>query len=401
MADRVYDEWASTDEIYASTIKPLVTGVLCGEPGAVIAYGATGSGKTHTMLGGAEDAGRGGKPGRSASPRRAASAPPAGIIPMAVAELFFQIKTAGEHRARDFRIHVSYLEVYQERVYDLLDPSRADVAIRHTPSQGFYPESREVLCRSVMDVERLLQQAEARRRVGGTAANERSNRSHCVLQVHCHSFDIASADAEGGTDGTQDAAADEDRRGDEDVSATLAFVDLAGSERVARTAASGLRLQEARGINKSLLALSQLVKALEKVGRAEEQGGLRPDGHLPYRDAKLTQLLQPSLSGAGRTVMICCVCLADLYLEETARTLHFARSVRHVQLQPTPVKEERRAEASSPILEEHRQLQRDYVSYPDIRHAHATLVFSVPGPCLTECLTHTGEVGCGSRGGRG
>ena len=123
VADRVYDEWASTDEIYASTVKPLVTAVLSGEPGAVIAYGATGAGKTHTMLGGAEQAASAGlrsrSRGRSPSPRRRSSspsAPPAGLIPMAVAELFFQIETADEHRDRDFRVHVSYLEVYQERV---------------------------------------------------------------------------------------------------------------------------------------------------------------------------------------------------------------------------------------------------------------------------------------------
>lgn len=373
MVDHVYDEWASTDEVYASTIKPLVTGVLCGEPGAVIAYGATGSGKTHTMLGGPERPERPGagarskSRGRSASPRRTSSNPPAGLIPMAVSELFFQIETAGEHHDRDVRVHVSYLEVYQERVYDLLDPGRADVAIRHTPSQGFYPESREVLCRSVGDVEQLLQQAEVRRRVGGTAANERSNRSHCVLQVHVHSFDISSARL----DEDRDAAAegedgydsnDDHSSGGDDVAATLAFVDLAGSERVARTAASGVRLQEARGINKSLLALSQLVKALERVGLDEDVGKFSPDSHLPYRDAKLTQLLQPSLSGAGRTVMICCVCLADLYLEETARTLHFARSVRHIKLQPTPRADERAQEQpSSPrILEEYAQLQRDH-----------------------------------------
>jgi hypothetical protein len=372
VADRVYDEWTSTDEIYASTVKPLVTGVLCGEPGAVIAYGATGSGKTHTMLGGAgSGSGSRTKPrGRSTSPGRTASVPAAGLIPMAVAELFFQIETAGEHRDRDFRIHVSYLEVYQERVYDLLDAGRADVAIRHTPSQGFYPEAKEVLCRSVQDVERLLKQAAARRRVGGTAANERSNRSHCVLQIHVHSFDIANGQqgldlsvAEENETAPYGHESDDAYSNEDDCTATLAFVDLAGSERVSRTSASGLRLQEARGINKSLLALSQLVKALEKVGLDEDAGKFRTDSHLPYRDAKLTQLLQPSLSGSGRTVIICCVCLADLYHEETARTLHFARSVRHIKLQLTPRREERQHENSpevAPLLEEYSQLQRDH-----------------------------------------
>lgn len=119
VVDRVYDEWASTDEIYAITVKPLVAAVLSGEPGAVIAYGATGAGKTHTMLGGAEQTASGFRSrsrGRSLSPHQSSSVPPAGLIPMAVAELFFQIQTADEHRDRDFRIHVSYLEVYQERV---------------------------------------------------------------------------------------------------------------------------------------------------------------------------------------------------------------------------------------------------------------------------------------------
>lgn len=242
------------------------------------------------------------------------------------------------------------------------------MAIRHTPSQGFYPEAKEVLCRSVGDVERLLQQAAARRRVGSTAANERSNRSHCVLQVHVHSFDIASAQQDGGRgvaeDGEHRHESGQPYSSEDDFTATLAFVDLAGSERVARTAASGLRLQEARGINKSLFALSQLVKALEKIGLDEDAGRSCSDSHLPYRDAKLTQLLQPSLSGAGRTVIICCVCLADMYHEETARTLHFARSVRHVKLQLTP-RQEQRPRARSPVEaplfeEEYAQLQRDH-----------------------------------------
>jgi hypothetical protein len=289
---------------------------------------------------------------------------------MAVAELFFQIETAGEHREREFRIHVSYLEVYQERVYDLLDAGRADVAIRHTPSQGFYPEAKEVLCRSVQDVERLLRQAAARRRVAGTAANDRSNRSHCVLQIHVHSFGVANGQQElDHSIAEEDEAASYGHESDgvysdeDDCTATLAFVDLAGSERVSRTSASGLRLQEARGINKSLLALSQLVKALERVGLDEDAGKFCSASHLPYRDAKLTQLLQPSLSGAGRTVIICCVCLADLYQEETARTLHFARSVRHIKLQLTPRREERQHESSpevAPLLEEYSQLQRDH-----------------------------------------
>lgn len=257
----------------------------------------------------------------------------------------------------------------QRSSYDLLDGGRSDVAIRHTPSQGFYPEAKEVLCRSAGDVERLLQQAAARRRVGSTAANERSNRSHCVLQVHVHSFDIASAQQGGGRslgeDGEYGHESDEPYSTEDDCTATLAFVDLAGSERVSRTAASGLRLQEARGINRSLFALSQLVKALEKIGLDEDAGRSCSDSHLPYRDAKLTQLLQPSLSGAGRTVIICCVCLADLYHEETARTLHFARSVRHIKLQLATPRQEQRPRARSPVAvpqfdEEYAQLQLDH-----------------------------------------
>ena len=183
-------------------------------------------------------------------------------------------------------------------------------------------------------MERLLQEAETRRRVGGTAANERSNRSHCVLQIHIHSFAMGDAADETGPEEPPEGS--ESGSVGRDVKSTLAFVDLAGSERVARTAASGLRLQEARNINKSLLGLSQLVKALEKASITGGGGAAAQQQHLPYRDTKLTQLLQPSLSGAGRTVIICCVCLSDIYLEETARTLHFARSVRHIQLQPTP-----------------------------------------------------------------
>ena len=187
----------------------------------------------------------------------------------------------------------------------------------------------------VGEVERLLQEAETRRRVGGTAANERSNRSHCVLQIHIHSFALGDAADDPGPEEPEGSESGGSGSVGRDVKSTLAFVDLAGSERVARTAASGLRLQEARNINKSLLGLSQLVKALEKASITGGAGAAAQQ-HLPYRDTKLTQLLQPSLSGAGRTVIICCVCLSDIYLEETARTLHFARSVRHIQLQPTP-----------------------------------------------------------------
>jgi hypothetical protein len=234
-------------------------------------------------------------------------------------------------------VRVSFLEIYQERVADLLAATAApaELNVRYDRRAGFYTEAHEVACANATEAIALLQAGNRRRHVAPTAANKRSNRAHTVFRL------MVQAAASGGASGGRTAGC-------------LSFVDLAGSERVAKTAASGQRLKEAGKINRSLLALAQVVKSLD-TGNDDEsgddepwEGGFRsperapgPRGgpscrrkHQPFRDSKLTQLLQPALAGKGRAAVICCVSFAGPNFAETAATVEFARHIQRLHFEP-------------------------------------------------------------------
>ena len=281
--NHVYDLDAPQEAIFDSCVKPLVESVLSGFNATVFAYGQTGSGKTHTMGSScsAEDA---------SFDEGAALDAGAGLIPRAIAALFELI---GAKEGAECRATASFIEIYCEEVHDLLNWSAeeaklATLPIRDTAEGGITltgQKSRKV--GSVGECMRVLADGSRNRATGSTAMNATSSRSHAIFSL---SLEV--------------------RVGGKTFSPKLHFVDLAGSERAKRTGASGERLKEGIEINKGLLALGNVINAL-----------CEKHSHVPYRDSKLTRLLQDSLGGNSKTLMLACVSPGDADLEETLNTL--------------------------------------------------------------------------------
>lgn len=279
--DRVFGEACKTEEVYRSKTKEIVTAAVRGFNGTVFAYGQTNSGKTHTMR------------GTSNEP---------GVIPLAVHDLFHIIQQDGD---REFLLRMSYMEIYNEDINDLLAPEHRKLQIHESTERGIYVAGlREEIVASPQQVLDLMQFGESHRHIGETNMNLYSSRSHTIFRMIIES---------------------RDRTGDEDSSnscdavrvSVLNLVDLAGSERAAKTGAEGVRLKEGSHINKSLMTLGTVIKKLSE--GAESQGG-----HVPYRDSKLTRILQPALGGNANTAIICNITLAQIHADETKSSLLFA-----------------------------------------------------------------------------
>ena len=281
--DRVFDQADDTSKLYASMAKDIVQGVTAGINGTVFAYGQTSSGKTHTMLGsGAEHP---------------------GVLEMAAADIFAQI---GDCPNRDFLLRVSFVEIYNENIRDLLSDSDATINIREDPRKGVYCEASEVIIVDYESIIKTLKKGISRRAVEATAMNDTSSRSHTIFKIIVESKDNSSV-ANGESDGAV-------------LVASLNLVDLAGSESVRHTGATGQRAKEGGKINQSLLSLSRVIHALSQ-----------PGTHVSFRDSKLTRLLQPSLSGNAKMSVVCCITPAEKYLEETRSTLQFASRAKLVK----------------------------------------------------------------------
>ncbi|XP_058089924.1 kinesin-like protein KIN-7E, chloroplastic isoform X2 [Magnolia sinica] len=248
--------------------------------GTVFAYGVTSSGKTHTMH------------GEQKSP---------GIIPLAVKDVFGIIQ---ETPGREFLLRVSYLEIYNEVINDLLDPTGQNLRIRED-SQGTYVEGiKEEVVLSPAHALSLIASGEEHRHVGSNNFNLLSSRSHTIFTLTIESSPCG------------------ENQGEEDVTLSqLNLIDLAGSES-SKTETTGLRRKEGSYINKSLLTLGTVIAKLTD-GKST---------HIPYRDSKLTRLLQSSLSGHGRVSLICTVTPASSNSEETHNTLKFAHRSKHVEI---------------------------------------------------------------------
>ncbi|RKP26102.1 P-loop containing nucleoside triphosphate hydrolase protein [Syncephalis pseudoplumigaleata] len=262
-----------------------------GWPGTVFTYGQTCSGKTFTMYG----------------------VPPKepGIIPLAVQDIFQKVKEVGGARSDcEFLLKASFLEIYNEVIRDLLDPTRINLKIHETPNREvFVGNLSETPVYSADEVMELLRRGEGRcLAIGETNMNERSSRSHTIFRM------VGS-----GVVARQVAVL---------TVASSNLVDLAGSERVGFTKAEGLRLKEGGHINKSLLALGSVIARL-----AEQSGDNR--GHVPYRDSKLTRILQNSLGGTAKTSIICTITPAATFVDETISTLKFARRAMAIANKPT------------------------------------------------------------------
>ncbi|KAJ5960077.1 uncharacterized protein N7479_007227 [Penicillium vulpinum] len=288
--DRIFDQNASQGEVYESTTRGLLDNVLDGYNATVFAYGATGCGKTHTITGTAQQP---------------------GIIFLTMQELFERIdERAGE---KSTEISLSYLEIYNETIRDLLVPSgssgKGGLMLREDSNQSVsvaglsshHPQN----VGQVMD---MIVQGNERRTMSPTAANATSSRSHAVLQIN-----IAQKD--------RNADVNEPH-----TMATLSIIDLAGSERASATQNRGERLFEGANINKSLLSLGSCINALCDA---------RKRNHIPYRNSKLTRLLKFALGGNCKTVMIVCVSPSSQHFDETQNTLRYANRAKNIQTKVT------------------------------------------------------------------
>ncbi|XP_073059684.1 kinesin-like protein KIN-8A isoform X1 [Primulina eburnea] len=285
--DASFPESTNQREVYCTTTEELVEAVLQGRNGSVFCYGATGAGKTYTMLGTVENP---------------------GVMVLAIKDLFNKIRQRsfdGHHE-----VNLSYLEVYNETVRDLLSPGRP--LVLREDKQGILAAGlTQYRAFSTDEVMALLQQGNLNRTTEPTRANETSSRSHAILQV---SVEYRTKDA---------LNIVVDRIG------KLSLIDLAGSERAIATDQRTLRSLEGANINKSLLALSSCINALVEGKK-----------HIPYRNSKLTQLLKDSLGGACNTVMIANIGPSSFSFGETQNTLHWADRAKEIRLKASEVNEE-------------------------------------------------------------
>ncbi|XP_028793548.1 kinesin-like protein KIN-7D, mitochondrial [Neltuma alba] len=276
--DRVFGPHSTSDEVYDVAAKPVVKAAMEGINGTVFAYGVTSSGKTHTMHGDQ-------------------NCP--GIIPLAIKDVFSIIQ---DTPGREFLLRVSYLEIYNEVINDLLDPTGQNLRVRED-AQGTYVEGiKEEVVLSPGHALSFIAAGEEHRHVGSNNFNLLSSRSHTIFTLM-----IESSTHGEDYDGV--------------IFSQLNLIDLAGSES-SKAETTGLRRKEGSYINKSLLTLGTVIGKLSE-GKAS---------HVPYRDSKLTRLLQSSLSGHGHVSLICTVTPASSNMEETHNTLKFASRAKRVEI---------------------------------------------------------------------
>lgn len=286
--DRIFDENTTQTEVYEATTKGLLDSVLDGYNATVFAYGATGCGKTHTITG---------------TPQMP------GIIFLTMQELFEKINDCSGEKHTE--ISLSYLEIYNETIRDLLVPggSKQGLMLREDTNQAVTVQGLTSLHpKDVQEVMDMIVLGNEYRTVSPTDANATSSRSHAVLQIN-----IAMKD--------RNASVNEPH-----TMATLSIIDLAGSERASATKNRGERLIEGANINKSLLALGSCINALCDA---------RKKSHVPYRNSKLTRLLKFSLGGNCKTVMIVCVSPSSAHFDETQNTLRYANRAKNIQTKVT------------------------------------------------------------------
>ncbi|ESP03922.1 hypothetical protein LOTGIDRAFT_110046, partial [Lottia gigantea] len=280
--DRTFDGSANQEDVYEATTKFLIPNVITGYNATVFAYGATGAGKTHTMV------------GKDDSP---------GIMVRALNDLFLEMDKTSDDMA--YKVTMSYLEIYNEMIRDLLSPASGILDLREN-SKGDVTVAglSEVSARSTDEVMQMLLKGNRERTQEPTAANQASSRSHAVLQVTVKQRNRVKNTMQ------------EVRTG------KLFLIDLAGSERAANTHNRGKRMVEGAHINRSLLALGNCINALS------EKNGSR---YINYRDSKLTRLLKDALGGNCKTVMIAHISPASLNFEESRNTLVYADRAKHIK----------------------------------------------------------------------
>lgn len=303
--DAAFDESASQYDVYSKTTKPFLDYLLQGINVTVFAYGATGAGKTHTLMG-------------NTRCDTASAHGEAGIIPNAICDLFALIENKRKTAAvgETYSLVMNYIEVYNEQVYDLIDTTgstRKSLRVCEDQEKGIVAVqgATDKVVNSAEEVLDMLHYGNKNRSTEATMANSVSSRSHAVLQMYLKTT----------------TSAKNGRGGECYTEAKLSLIDLAGSERASATNNRGVRLQEGANINKSLLALANCINALA----AEKKTNVK------YRDSKLTHLLKSSLEGNCKLVMIANINPSHMTFEDSHNTLKYANRAKNIKLNPTVI----------------------------------------------------------------
>ncbi|OUM69867.1 hypothetical protein PIROE2DRAFT_30407, partial [Piromyces sp. E2] len=343
--DYIFDDNASQKEVYNSCVKPLLLNFIDGFNATILAYGQTGSGKTYSMGTGLENE---------------INSENQGIIPRAIYELFSILKKKNSLEYK-YKLSVTYLELYNEDLNDLLNPKIKQPSNNNiNPSQGVMNSNTvtlqiredangiinwygvtEIDVESPEELLSLLEKGSLIRSTGSTDMNMSSSRSHAIFSINLKQ-EILQEDEnlkdENDNNGTNNnnnnnenneikENNNENNSKNEEkwicLSSKFHFVDLAGSERLKRTGAMGERVKEGITINQGLFALGNVINAL-----TDET---HPDRHVPYRDSKLTRLLQDSLGGNSKTLMLSCISCCELDYNESLNTLRYASRARMIK----------------------------------------------------------------------
>ena len=309
--DQVWDSDSTQKEIYEHTAKSIVQSSIDGYNGTIFAYGQTGTGKSHTMEG-------------KDNPEALR-----GIIPNSCCHIFDEIARA--NNTTEFLVRASYIEIYNEEIRDLLSKEPQNrLELKESTDKGVYVKNiTTFVVKGVKEILNVIAVGKKNRTVGATLMNQDSSRSHALFMITIESSTHTAPGGAGAGGGGGAASADGGKPASGDKASTirvgkLNLVDLAGSERQSKTGATGDRLKEATKINLSLSALGNVISALVD-GKS---------GHIPYRDSKLTRMLQDSLGGNTKTLMIANIGPADMNFDETLSTLRYANRAKNIKNKP-------------------------------------------------------------------
>eukprot|EP00002_Diphylleia_rotans_P026112 TRINITY_DN5195_c0_g1_i5.p1 TRINITY_DN5195_c0_g1~~TRINITY_DN5195_c0_g1_i5.p1 ORF type:complete len:1401 (-),score=294.27 TRINITY_DN5195_c0_g1_i5:106-4308(-) len=322
--DHVFSPTTEQESVYYKIGRPLVDGCFEGYNATILAYGQTGAGKTFTM---------------GTNIHAQTSLKEMGIIPRVIHDIFQRVQ---EKENAEIYIRVAFVELYNEEVRDLLHPTdKSPISIREN-EQGdiILAGVREENVKSAEEMRRFLEAGMLRRTTGMTGMNDQSSRSHAIFTISIE----------------QRIKEPRDPQEPDYMFAKLHLVDLAGSERNKRTGAQGVRFKESIQINTGLLALGNVISALSE-GKA----------YVPYRDSKLTRMLQDSLGGNSRTLMIACISPADNSFDETLNTLRYANRAKNIRNKPIINRDPGAAQLTA-LKNELQSLQIELGKYKELLH---------------------------------
>ncbi|PRP73913.1 hypothetical protein PROFUN_16551, partial [Planoprotostelium fungivorum] len=287
--DSADSEYATQERVFSDLGMSVLDNAWLGYNCSIFAYGQTGSGKSYSMLGYGADK---------------------GLIPR-ICEAMFEKIDANTNTQVFYKVEVSFMEIYNETVKDLLNPkNKGKLKVRNHPKIGPYVEDLSRLAvKSFAEIDNLMDEGTKARTVASTNMNATSSRSHAVFTID---FTTAKASKDGQTSET---------------TSRINLVDLAGSERATATGSTGVRLKEGANINKSLSSLGKVISALA----ANSNAGKKKETHVPYRDSVLTWLLKESLGGNARTIMVAALSPADINYGETLSTLRYADNAKQIK----------------------------------------------------------------------